>query len=207
MKTPSRESCYRLICRMKMLDHIVAHSLQVCRVSTLLAELFERRRISLNRELVQASALLHDITKTRSFETGENHAETGAKLLKDLGYPEVGRIIGQHVRLDAYAASGEPTEAEIVNYSDKRVLHDKIVSLTERMGYILEKYGDEPEKRERILWLSEKTRLMEARLFTILSISPLDLKDLLSAGDDFAPEYAEFRGSCPRPEGSEPSHQ
>jgi uncharacterized protein len=194
MKTPSRESCYRLIYGMKMLDHIVAHSLQVCRVSNLLTNLFEARSIPLNRELVQASTLLHDITKTRSFETGENHAETGARLLEELGYPEVGRLIGQHVRLDAYPESGRPTEAEIVNYSDKRVLHDKIVSLTERMEYILEKYGDEPEKRERILWLSEKTRLMEARLFSVLRISPLDLEDLLVA-DDFAAEYARFRSS------------
>ena len=69
----------------------------------------------------------------------ENHARTGAQFLSDRGYPEVGHIVRQHVVLDEYFASEELTEAEIVNYADKRVLHDQVVSLKERKYYILEK--------------------------------------------------------------------
>jgi len=101
--------------------------------------------------MIRAAALLHDITKTRSFQTLEDHAETGARLVADLGYPEVGRIIGQHVRLESYPPARTPSEAEIVNYADKRVLHDRIVSLDERMGYILKKYGDAPDDLSRLL--------------------------------------------------------
>jgi uncharacterized protein len=154
---PSEELCRQIISDLGMLENIVAHSLQVCRVSLLLTDRLGLP--GLNRELIRAAALLHDVTKTRSFHTDEDHAETGARLLADLGYPEVARIVGQHVRLERYASqsSSTPTDAEIVNYSDKRVLHDKIVPLSERMGYILEKYGRSPERKRNILLLWEKT--------------------------------------------------
>lgn len=182
MLIPSRKQCYRLIGEMKMLDHIIDHSLQVCRVSVFLVDHMQKD-ISLNRALVQASALLHDITKTRSFNTKENHVITGAQLLTERGYHEVGLVVEQHVRLNRYVMSDGPTEAEVVNYADKRVLHDKIVSLDERMNYIQEKYGRAPENLKRLRWLRKKTEALERKLFGYLSFLPEDLDRLISAED------------------------
>jgi putative nucleotidyltransferase with HDIG domain len=175
---PSEASCMRLIVDMGMLEHILAHSLQVCRVSLFLTDRLGLP--GLNRELIRAAALLHDITKTRSFLTGEDHAETGARLIADLGYPQVAGIVGQHVRLNRYgSASATPVDAEIVNYADKRVLHDRIVPLSERMGYILEKYGGDPDRKRWILILWEKTEKLEARLFARLPFHPDEISRLL----------------------------
>jgi len=149
MRIPSRRQCFELFLEMRMLDHIVAHSLQVCRVAMVIADRLAEREVRLNRDLIQASALLHDITKTRSFRTGENHAQSGEGLLEQLGFPEVGYIVGRHVRLDTYNGGDPIAEVEVVNYADKRVLHDRVVSLTERMDYIMERYGCEPPFRER----------------------------------------------------------
>jgi putative nucleotidyltransferase with HDIG domain len=185
IKIPSEAECRRLVAGMGMLDNIVAHCRQVCRVSLLIVDHLKPDQLKpdgLNRDLIRAAALLHDITKTRSFQTQEDHAETGAKLLTEIGYPEVGRIVGQHVRLDRYFASAVTTEAEVVNYADKRVLHDRIVPLSERMGYILEKYGREPERKQKILLLWEKTEALEARLFAGLSFAPDDISRLLAEG-------------------------
>jgi uncharacterized protein len=178
IRIPTEAECERLSAEMGMLENIVAHCWQVCRVSLLLVDHLKPE--GLNRELIRAAALLHDITKTRSFRTHEDHAETGAQLLKDLGYPEVGRIVGQHVRLDRYFASKIMVEEEIVNYADKRVLHDRIVPLSERMGYILEKYGREPERKRAILLLWEKTEALEARLFAGLPFAPEEISPLLA---------------------------
>ncbi|MBU1184140.1 MAG: HD domain-containing protein [Proteobacteria bacterium] len=191
MMIPSEEACRRLISEMGMMEHIMVHSQQVCRVSLLLADHLEH--CGLNRELIRAAALLHDITKTKSFQTLEDHAETGARLVADLGYPEVGRIIGQHVRLESYTPARTPSEAEIVNYADKRVLHDRIVSLSERMGYILEKYGRAPERKRNILLLWEKTKKMEERLFESLPFSPGDISRLLAA--DVSPRQMQNSGN------------
>jgi putative nucleotidyltransferase with HDIG domain len=196
IRIPSAETCRLLIAEMGMLENIVAHSLQVCRVSLLLAD--HLGQAGLNRELIRAAALLHDITKTRSFQTLENHDETGELLLADLGYPEVARIVGQHVCLKRYDASPVPTEAEIVNYSDKRVLHDRIVPLGERMGYILERYGREPARRQDILRLWKRTETLEERLFAGLSIAPDDVGRLLSGGAPH-PRMRDGRGEPANP--------
>lgn len=185
MKIPSRQECLSLIRQMNMLDHIVAHSFQVCRVAIFLVDHIGPGPSGLSRNLVQAAALLHDITKTRSFSTHENHALTGAQFLNEMGYPEVGHIIEQHVRLDSYTVSDFPTEAEIVNYADKRVLHDQIVTLNERMNYILEKYAKGPEYRERLLWLWKKTEELEARLFSYVSFKPKELGRLIDEASAF----------------------
>jgi len=182
IEIPGDAQCQRIMSEMGMLENIMAHCRQVCRVSLLLTD--HLGLAGLNRELIKAAALLHDITKTRSFDTDEDHAETGARLLADLGYPEVARIVGQHVRLDRYALpSAVPTDAEIVNYSDKRVLHDRIVPLAQRMGYILERYGRSPERKSDILLLWERTEAVEKRLFAGLPFSPDDISGLLFAGD------------------------
>jgi putative nucleotidyltransferase with HDIG domain len=170
---------------MEMLEHIAHHSIQVSRVALFITDHLIAKNAPLNRDLVFAAALLHDITKTRSFKTGENHAKTGGQLLCDLNYPEVGDIIAQHVSLKTYNDfDGFPHEAEIVNYADKRVLHDKIVSFNQRMEYIMDRYGKLDEHRSKISRLWEKSIVLEKKIFSNLSLVPDDLIHLLF---DFPP--------------------
>jgi len=179
MQIPTTDQCYQMICKMKMMDHIVVHSLQVCRVATFLTEHLNEQDNRLNFDLIRSAALLHDITKTRSFQTREDHALTGGEYLSDRGYPEIGDLIRQHVKLDEYLIAGTISEAEVLNYADKRVLHDEIVVLDRRLDYILERYSETPAHRERINLLWQKTREMESKLFKDLTFSPDDLTRLI----------------------------
>ena len=179
MKIPTKDQCYQMLSEMKMMDHIVIHSLQVCRVATFLTEHLNKQHFRLNSDLIQSAALLHDITKTRSFATREDHALTGGEHLYDSGYPEIGDLIRQHVKLDAYSVDGTISEAEVLNYADKRVLHDEIVALDRRLDYILDRYGETPAHRERIHVLWQKTRELENKLFKDLSFAPDDLTRLI----------------------------
>lgn len=172
MKIPSIERCYALMVDMAMPDHIVAHSRRVCQVAMLMVDHLPAEETRVNRQLIQASALLHDITKIRSFETRENHAASGARFLETLGYPEVGAVVGQHVTLDSFDPTGLPNEAEIVNYADKRVLHDRVVPLEDRMRYIMNRYGRSENDLRRIRCLWEATETLEKKLFGFLSFSP-----------------------------------
>jgi uncharacterized protein len=183
------------MCETQMLEHIVAHSLQVCRVGACLVDHLELQGIRMNRQLVQAAALLHDITKTRSFETEENHALTGGQVLTDLGYPEIGDLVRQHVRLDDYSDYKSLSEAVIINYADKRVLHDRIVSLDERMNYIKDRYGKNPELQQKIQMLRGKTKALEKSIFSFLPFSPNDLYRHLSSVDIFS-EISNYRKLC-----------
>lgn len=161
-----------MMCHLEMPSHIQAHSQLVCQIALVLTDGLIAAGIKINRKLVCASALLHDITKPRSFETGENHAQTGGEHLTELGFPEVGNIVRQHVVLDDYPESNPPTEAEVVNYADKRVLHDKVVSLDERMGYILKRYAKTKARQELLKTLWQQTQQLEKRLFSYLAFTP-----------------------------------
>ncbi len=172
MRIPPQDECLQMLCSVDMPGHIQRHSRLVCQIALVLTDGLIAAGIHINRDLVMASALLHDITKPRSFETGENHAQTGGEYLAGLGYPEVGDIVRQHVILDHYFSEAAPNEAEIVNYADKRVLHDQIVPLDERMSYILQQYAKTIQHQIRLHELWNQTRMLEQRLFSHLSFAP-----------------------------------
>jgi uncharacterized protein len=184
MRIPSKEECFHLLCETETMDHIAHHSFQVCRVAIFMTDQLAAKNVVLHRDLIEAAAILHDVTKTRSIRTGERHAETGSNLLKEIGCPEVADLIRQHVRLDVYGTA-LPNEAEIVNYSDKRVLHENIVSLEDRMTYISERYGTTPESREYIAINWKKTQELENKLFEHLPFLPQDIEKQLEADDTF----------------------
>ena len=46
--------------------------------------------------LVEASALLHDISKMECIGNGRDHAAMGRELLSRHGYPLVADVVGQH---------------------------------------------------------------------------------------------------------------
>ena len=177
MKPPSQKECFQLIHDMKMMDHIIDHSIMVGNVAVCLGTHLKRRFPAINMELLISAALLHDITKTRSFKTGELHSKTGGRLLDQMGYPQVGNIIRQHVLLDAGWEKHPITEIQIVNYSDKRVLHDKVVPLYKRFKYIKKRYGGEKKFQKRIQKLCDASCLLEKNLFATLPFKAEDLID------------------------------
>jgi len=181
MNIPTADTCYRLQREMGMLDNIVVHCRQVCRVALTLLYNMREPLPNMDRKVIVAAALLHDITKTRSFKTKEDHAQTGEQFLEQNGYPEVARIVGQHVRLVDYDRNGLSNAAEIINYADKRVLHDQVVSLERRMQYIVDRYGSDPERKKRIQWLWGQTRSLEVRIFEYISFEPNELETHLVA--------------------------
>ncbi|RLB88988.1 MAG: metal-dependent phosphohydrolase [Deltaproteobacteria bacterium] len=177
MNIPSKKQCFQLIKEMTMMDHIIDHSIMVSNVALFLSLKLKKYSPNLDSRLATSAALLHDITKTRSFDTKENHSETGGLMLKNLGYPEVGNIIRQHVILDSYQNDSPVSVQEIVNYSDKRILHDKVVSLNKRLEYITLKYGTNKKFKERIAILWKNTINLENKIFSQLDITPGQLSE------------------------------
>jgi len=162
-----------------MMDHIIDHSIMVSNVAICLCRFLGKKYPDLDIKAVGSAALLHDITKTRSFNTGEMHSETGALLLREMGYPEIGDIIRQHVILDSCEGKNPISEQEIVNYADKRVLHDQIVSLKKRLEYIKVRYGTRPEFMSRIRLMWKSTMDLEQKLFKQLPFKPARLSDMV----------------------------
>jgi len=173
---PSRRECEALMATHNMLPHIREHSFLVMRVAVVLGQGLAAAGFPLHLPLIEAGALLHDLGKTPCLGTGQNHAAWGAQVLSDLGYPELSRVVAEHVRLDPDPADPRPfREAEVVNYADKRVLHARVVTLTDRFVDLKSRYGRTPEALARIAALEAKAQALEGKIFAPLSLAPLDL--------------------------------
>lgn len=163
----------------RMLENIKAHSLVVTKVAHLITVGLRDAGLDISIEKVVAGALLHDIGKTASLGTGQDHSEIGRQICLGNHLDEIAVIVGEHVRLKNYNLNGDYSEKEIVFYADKRVNHDRIVSLEDRLTYILERYGKKQEGICRAVRMNfELCKKVEKKLFLKLNFSPESLADL-----------------------------
>lgn len=186
---PSRKTCLELIESYGMLDNIRQHSFVVARVAeTILQNLnlsFDKDILPPDRDLVLAGALLHDIAKTKCLDGSCRHAEEGEQICIDHGFPDVGTIVGEHVILKSFTPEnyrrGYFGAREIVYYSDKRVTHTTIVSLEDRLKYIVDRYGDGSRYIEdRIRENFQQCLDLEKYLFSFLPFAPEDIASQVS---------------------------
>ena len=162
-RVPSETECRALIEEHGMLPNIVAHSEAVMRVAAAIVDdLIDPDDVE--RPLVVAAALMHDITKTRALETKERHDESGGALARSLGMERIAEIIEQHVFLKDFDPEGPLLAKEIVYYADKRVMHDTVVSLDERVEDLVVRYGTTPERVALIGKNLEYARAVEAKI-------------------------------------------
>ncbi len=184
MAVPDIATCIRLMDTYKMLNNIRHHSLVVARVAdALLTGLQDESDLApiADQKHVIAGALLHDIAKTPCLESGCDHAAYGAEICLQHGYPDIARIVGEHVIMAKYDPAryknGLFTAGEIVYYADKRVRHTEIVSLDERLDYIISHYGNnDPHRHALIRENFERCLEMEQALFSILPFSADNLE-------------------------------
>ena len=170
--TPTLEECLDLMKEHNMLENIIHHSLLVNEVGLWLSEELNKTGENLDLAKVQAGALLHDITKTKSITTGEDHARTGSELLERLGFKSISEIVRQHVMTDDTANSPTISEIEIVNYADKRVLHNRVVTLRKRFDDLRTRY-DINQERAYLITQSEKRAIeVEKKIFSRLDVPP-----------------------------------
>lgn len=177
VKVLSVEECLKLMDEYGMPDNIKFHSFKVRDISVYLTKELNKKGENLNGELTESSALLHDIAKISCVSSGKRHDKNGAEILKNLGYDRIAEIIEQHINLRQ--KHEKITEEEIVNYADKRVMHDKLVSLSERFEDVKKRYasGDE-DVFDMISTTEEETYVLEKKIFKKLDFSPDDLADL-----------------------------
>ena len=142
---PSEQECLKLLKEHN--PKLMRHSVCLKELALKVADLVERRGSKVDRELLIAGALLHDIRKTFG---NDDHNIKGKEFVESLGYHEVGGIIENHF----FGTNPETTEEKIIFYVDKLLNPGrKVVSLNERMQYLIQRYGFPEEKVKP--WLEE----------------------------------------------------
>ena len=173
---PSLKECHELMAQYGMLDNIKAHSIMVKRIAMLIAQGLKDVGIEVSLKKIAAGALLHDIGKSLCLNTGDDHEEKGREICLENHLDEIADIVGEHVRLKAYHLNSPISEKEIVYYADKRVNDDKVVSLDERLRYLIGRYARNMENiSQRIRKNFELCKAVEKKLFADLDFRPEDL--------------------------------
>lgn len=146
MSIPTKEECLKLLKDNNVPGNIVAHLKAVCDFSLKVCGILKRKGIHVNRELVAAGALLHDLKKL----SPNDHVVEGFEYISSIGFPEVAEIIKKHglAHLDKREFVPKTWEEKVVFYADKRVKNDRIVSVDERFEYIKQRYKKDDVEKE-----------------------------------------------------------
>jgi uncharacterized protein len=170
---PSVDFCFQLMDKYQMLDNIRAHSLLVARVAHLISRGLRKAGVDISVRRATTGALLHDIGKTTSLNSDQDHAEVGRQICIQNQLHEIADIVGQHVRLRGYDQYQNCSEREVVYYADKRVNHDRIVTLEERLIYILDRYGGNKQGLNTAIKMNfDLCKDVEKKLFRKLPFGP-----------------------------------
>ena len=175
MTLPSREECFALLKKYNVPKHIILHSIAVEKLAVLLAKKFNKAGIKVDTGLVSRASLLHDIDKLQTLKPGFEHlhSKLSKEILEKEGFPLLGKMVSRHLLENILEENAfENWEEKLLFYSDKRVNHDKTVSLDERFDYLLERYGKEKKIFDKITKCKPKVEELEKEIFSKIDITP-----------------------------------
>ncbi|PJC37410.1 hypothetical protein CO046_00565 [Candidatus Peregrinibacteria bacterium CG_4_9_14_0_2_um_filter_53_11] len=169
-------------------EHVKRHCRVVAEYARQLGQQLNAQGISVDIERLEEAGLVHDLVRVvdfRSFQPeswgyqiaeedisvmrelrrrfeGMSHARAGGVILREEGYPELADLVEKHsfVQIDEGFSSWEE---KLLYYADKRVKHDQLVSLKERLsdgkernGRTVEETAVSQEREKRVFALEEE---------------------------------------------------
>jgi uncharacterized protein len=139
-KLPNREQAIKLLEDNHCPPQVISHCIAVTRLAIEIARKLQAKGISLDLELVESGALLHDLGRSKNH--GVEHGLIGAQMAKTIGLPEsIAGIMKRHVGAGISDEEAEwlewpqdnympnSLEEKVVCYADKRIDHDKVTPI------------------------------------------------------------------------------
>lgn len=174
LPVPSDGECYGLWDTYAMPDHIREHSMRVGDIAQAMTERASEVGTlpgGTDVQAVKAAALLHDLAKSYSIEYGGQHAQLGAAwVLEETRNPVIAQAVLHHVWWPLDADLERHFLALAVLYADKRVKHEKIVSVGVRYVDLFERYAKNDYIRKRIEMTMHQSMAVEAMFEEILGV-------------------------------------
>lgn len=203
---PTHKECLAIIEAHHVPPHIINHSMVVAKLAVFLARKLKEKGETVDISLTESACLLHDIVRVCDIKeldysrigrpvTAEDkakwhqlqkkyehipHEDAAYDILKEK-YPALALTIKKHKYTALLDEKEKPNtwEEKLVYYADKRVMHDKIVPLEERLT--------EGHKRNALFYESQAQRQaiiakvdslifkMEKEIFDRIGLNPLDI--------------------------------
>jgi molybdenum cofactor cytidylyltransferase len=156
---PTSAECRMLMQEIQTLpETVITHCRVVAAMAKTLTAAVNKAGGKLDSKLVYAAALVHDIARTE-----EPHAQRGARVLEEWGFPKPAKIVRVH--LDIQVQDDEPiNEAEIVYLADKLVSGHQPIDLEQRFQLKMKKYGQDPQMAAAIRLRWDNARRIKAKV-------------------------------------------
>ncbi|MBW7989120.1 MAG: HD domain-containing protein [Planctomycetes bacterium] len=205
---PTHKECLAIIKAYHVPPHIVNHSMVVAELAVFLARKLKEKGETVDLNLTESACLLHDIVRVCDIKeldysrigrpvTDEDkakwnqlqkkyeeipHEDAAYDILKEK-YPALALTIRKHKYTALLDEKEKPDtwEEKLVYYADKRVMHDKIVSLQERLTEGHKRhalFSESHSKRKSIIAKVDPLIFkMEKEIFNRIGLNPLDITD------------------------------
>jgi len=163
-KIPSAKEIKALYDYYKTPIGVQNHCRAVAYVADMIAKAYDDASISINIEQIHAAAMLHDFMRAKP-----QHAIVASKILKNKGYIDTATIVLHHDFRYIKQKLLKGYEEQIVSYADKRVIHNQIVSINERIDDLKIRYS---AKAKLIESFRKPTLELEGKIFSKLDLKP-----------------------------------
>jgi len=205
---PTRKECLAILAEYHVPPHIVSHNRAVAKLAVFLAQRLNQNSAVIDIELLDRACLLHDMMRIFDFPEPDYHqferslpAEEKAKwrrlrakykasshedaacdILKEK-YPALALAIKRHRYMALPDEKNRPDtwEEKLLYYADKRVMHERIVPLKERLAEghkrnILS-HGSETQSKINTAKVDPMIEEMEKEIFEKIALDPLEVTD------------------------------
>ncbi len=161
---------------------LLAHSAAVADVAAFLGRALERAGVAVDRPLIEAAALLHDVGKFGpGAGDGESHGRVGAEWLTRHGYGELAPAVADHPvttlsmpeRRERWLARAG-WEARVVAYADRRA-DLRLVTASARLDDMVRRH---PEHRASIDRARRHVSALEQEICSAAGIRADDVRRL-----------------------------
>jgi putative nucleotidyltransferase with HDIG domain len=145
-RIPSESECLELLSELNLPSAVINHSVAVKNFALDTAESLSVKGHSINKPLIAAAALLHDVMKV---DAQVCHGIEGGEFLRTKGFHEVAGVVEKHCLNNLFDPDLVPKsqEEKLLMYADLRINAGSIVSLDDRFEYIRKRYRPKDEKR------------------------------------------------------------
>jgi molybdenum cofactor cytidylyltransferase len=162
---PTEAECMALLNRVSAGSGIIGHGRAVADLAVLFARKLNLAGYGLDIDLLTAAGLLHDLARAET-----NHAQAGARLLREAGFGAVADLVASHMDLEPNNEA-EISPKELLYLADKLVRGERRVTLAERFQSALERHGHDPAIFKKVSDRLNAAHIIKTRLEATLGRS------------------------------------
>ena len=205
---PTRKECLDILAEYHVPPHIVNHSRAVAKLAVFLAQRLNQNYAAVDTTLLEGACLLHDLLRVLDFKESDfnrfertlpegekakwrrlrtkykasSHEDAACDILKEK-YPALALTIKRHRYMALLDDKDRPDtwEEKLLYYADKRVMHERIVSLKERLAEGHKRnvlsHGSSAQSKIDTAKVDLLIEEMEKEIFEKIGLDPLEVTD------------------------------